>query len=207
MSQHNLEKVFNFLKIAEKLKSTLRYNVTTGGRKESSADHSWRVALMVFVLAEELNLEHLDIEKCIKLALVHDLPEAITGDIDAVLIAEGKASKRDKQKQEINAMQGIKNTLPGQVGAGICDLWQEYERCSTKEARHVKAVDKLETLTQLVEVGYETYDKPEFIANYADKAVRDFPDLKTVLKIIKKKLRAEFGKGGIPWKEEYDKMP
>ena len=84
------------------------------------------------------------------------------------------------------------------------NLWNEYEKGSTGEAKFVKALDKLETLTHLIEAGYKTYDRPEMIVNYADKAVKEFPELKGVLKIIKQKIKVEFDKGGIPWKEEYD---
>ncbi|MCX6789811.1 MAG: HD domain-containing protein [Candidatus Gribaldobacteria bacterium] len=203
MSKDNLEKIFDFLHLVESLKSTLRYNFTKSGRKESSADHSWRLSLMLFVLIKELNIE-VDTEKSIKMALVHDLAEAITGDIDAVSMAEGKASKQDKQRLELEAMAKIKATLPQEIGQEIYSLWKEYDDASTKEAKCVKAVDKLETLTQLVEAGYKTYDKPQFIANYADKAVENFPELKEALAIIKRKLKEEFAKGNIPWEEKYD---
>lgn len=205
MKEKNLEKIFGFLHVVENLKSTLRYNYTKSGRKESSAEHSWRLALMLFILAKELDFD-INIEKSMKLAIVHDLPEAITGDIDAVLMAEGKATKKEKQEKELRAMNKIKNMLPEETGEEIYNLWREYEDCLTKEAKYVKAVDKLETLTQLIDAGYKTYDKPEFIANYADEAVKEFPELNKVLKIIKRKLKEEFNKGGILWKEEYDTL-
>lgn len=158
---------------------------------------------MLFVLIKELKIE-VDTEKSVKMALVHDLAEVITGDIDAVLVAEGKASKQEKQKLELEAMAKIRATLPQEIGQEIYSLWKEYEEASTKEAKCVKAVDKLETLTQLVEAGYKTYDKPQFIANYADKAVGDFPELKEALIIIKRKLKDEFNKGNILWEDKYD---
>ncbi|PIV46762.1 hypothetical protein COS21_03665 [bacterium (Candidatus Gribaldobacteria) CG02_land_8_20_14_3_00_41_15] len=198
MNGNNLEKIFDFLHLVENLKSTLRYNFTKSGRKESSADHSWRLSLMLFILIKELKIA-VDTEKSIKMALVHDLAKSITGDIDAVLVAEGKVSKQEKQKLELEAMTKIKAALPQEIGEEIYSLWKEYEDASTKEAKCVKAVDKLETLTQLAEAGYKTYDKPQFIANYADKAVGDFPELKEALAIIKRKLKDEFIKGGIPW--------
>lgn len=203
MDNDNLEKIFDFLHLVENLKSTLRYNFTKTGRKESSAEHSWRLSLMLFVLIKELKIA-VDTEKSIKIALAHDLAEAITGDIDAVLVAEGKASQQEKQKLESEAMAKIRATLPQEIGQEIYNLWKEYDDNSTKEAKCVKAVDKLETLTQLIEAGYQTYDKPQFIANYADKAVENFPELKEALVIIKRKLKQEFAKGNIPWPAEYD---
>jgi len=199
----NLEKIFNFLHEIEHLKSTYRYNKTSAGEKESSADHSWRLALTTFIIADELRLK-IDINKSIKIALVHDIAEAITGDIDAILIAEGKVSVEDKRRQEEEAVKKLKETLPETVGSEISDLWHEYEEEVTPEARFVKALDKIETLTQLVESGYKIYDKPEFIPNYADKAVRKFPELIEMLKILKEKLKSEFDKGNIEWKDEYN---
>ena len=201
----NLEKIFDFLKIAEKLKSTLRYNKTTSGRQESSAEHSWRLALMIFMLADELNLE-IDVSRAVKIALVHDLAEALTGDIDAILIAEGKVTKEEKEIQEAVAVDKIQQILPESIGKEVADLQNEYNENKTREAKFVKALDKIETLTQLAESGYKIYDKPEFSANYANKAVGQFPELKDTLKIVKSKLKEEFEKGNIPWKKEYDSL-
>ena len=100
----------------------------------------------------------------------------------------------------------IKNSLPPKIGEEIANLWNEYDERSTREAKFVKALDKLETLTHLIETGYKTYDRPELIANYADKTVKDFPELTDMLKIIKRKLKSEFKKGNIPWKEEYEHL-
>ena len=201
----NLEKIFNFLHKIENLKSTLRYSKTTSGRKESSADHSWRLALITFIIADELKLD-IDVNKSIKIALVHDLAEALTGNIDAISIAEGKFSKEEKEKQEIEAIMNLKKTLPETIGKEISDLWHEYNKGNTKEAKFVKALDKIETLTQLAESGYKIYDKPEFIVNYANKSVKAFPELLDTLKILKRKLKAEFDKGNIEWKPEYNSL-
>ncbi len=200
---NNLEKIFDFLHKIENLKSTLRYNKVTSGRKESSADHSWRLALTTFIIADELKL-NLDINKSIKIALVHDLAEALTGDIDAIQIAEGKVSIEEKNKQEIKAIKELKDILPENIGEEISNLWHEYEKGITRESKFIKALDKIETLTQLVESGYKTYDKPKFIANYANKSVKQFPELSEMLNILKRKLESEFDKGNIEWEEEYN---
>ncbi len=158
---------------------------------------------MVFIIADELNLD-INIEHALEIAIVHDIVEAITGDIDHVLIFDGKVSKEEKQRNEKEAMKKLKESLPLKLGNKVSNLWNEYERSSIKEAKFVKALDKLETLTHLIETGYKTYVRPEFMVKYADKAVKNFPELTGVLKIIKKKLKAKFDKGNIPWKEEYD---
>jgi len=199
----NLEKIFSFLSHAGKLKDVLRYNEKRNGTKESVADHSWRLALMVFTIAEELKIS-VDILKSIKMALAHDIAESITGDIDAVLIMEGKVLKEEKKKEEIKAMEEIKKIPPEKIGLEIYDLWNEYEKSETREARFIKALDKLETLMHLAESGHKTYDKPDLIPTYADEAVKNFPELLPMLKIVKRKLKDEFIKGGFEWKVEYE---
>ena len=202
--KNNLEKVFDFLHEVENLKSTLRYCTTKSGRKESTAEHSWRLALFSFIIAEELNLD-IDRLHSMKIAIVHDIAEALTGDIDAILIAEGKVSREEKQKKEIGAINKLKDILPEKIGNEIYTLWKEYDEGFTREAKFIKAIENMETTTYLTEVGYKHYDVPEAIATYPDKAVNNFPELKPILKIIKAKLKKEFEKGNIPWKEEYDR--
>jgi len=201
----NLEKIFDFLHKIENLKSTLRYGKTKSGRQESTAEHSWRLALFTFVIADELKLD-ININRSIKIALVHDLAEALTWDIDAILIAEWKFSKEEKDKQEIRAIMNLEKTLPKKIGKEISDLWHEYDEGKTREAKFIKALDKIETLTQLAETWHKSYDKPQFIANYANKAVKAFPELLDMLKIVKRKLKSEFNKWGIEWRKEYDSL-
>jgi putative hydrolase of HD superfamily len=205
MNQNNIEKFFDFLNQAGRLKDVFRYNEKRNGIKESVADHSWRLALMVFTVGEELNLG-VDFLRSIKIALVHDIAESITGDIDAVLLMEGKVMKEEKEAGEEAAMKKIKNMASEKIGSEIYDLWNEYEEGQTREARFIKALDKLETLTHLAESGYKTYDKPDFIPNYADESIKNFSELLPVLKMIKQKLKEEFIKGGFEWKEKYDGM-
>lgn len=195
--------ILDFLRKAEGLKSAIRYGKTTNGRQESAAEHSWRVALMSFIVADELGLD-IDVCRAMKMAAVHDITEALTGDIDFIRISDGKATKEGKRDAEERAMAELGKTLSGKSGDELCSLWNEYEAGQTEIARYVRAIDKLETLSQLVESGYETYDRPELIPNYADAAVRAFPQLSPMLVSIKTRLRAEFDKAGFKWIETYD---
>ncbi len=192
--------LFDFLDKAGNLKSTLRYTTLKDGRKESSAEHTWRLALMVMTAGKGIN-----IDKAIRMALVHDLAEAITGDIDYARMVSGEVSKKEKHESEERAIKKIVKSLDIKNAKEIYKLWEEYEKGKTKEAKALKALDKLETLLQLAESGYKAYTgKPELIPNYADEAVNNFPELKDMLKEIKIKLKKEFKKGGIPWKKEYN---
>src|SRR5579883_513093 len=75
-----LRRMLEMLHIAENLKHEMRHSWLSNGRQESVAEHTWRVAFMVILMAPYLD-QAVDIEKCLKLALLHDLAEAETGDI------------------------------------------------------------------------------------------------------------------------------
>jgi putative hydrolases of HD superfamily len=132
----------NFLREAERLKSVLRSGFTSSGRPESTAEHSWRLALMALVFADEL--PGLDIAKVLKLCVVHDLGEAIHGDIPAI----HQSAHPDKSAQEREDLQTLTRDLDPLLRAEILALWDEYESAATPEAQAVKAFDKLETILQ-----------------------------------------------------------
>lgn len=199
----NIEKLLDFFAIAGKLKQAIRFSAAKKIKGDSSADHSWRLALMIFSVAQELKLK-LDIEKAMKIALVHDIAEGITGEIDYRLIFFGKISKKEKNALEKKAMQKIRKIAPPKLGKEIFELWEDYENGGSREAKFVKALDKIETTLYLLESGHKTYDFPELIATYPQKAVADFPELKEMYSIVRKRLKSEFRKGKFPWKKEYD---
>jgi len=199
----NLEKIFDFLHITEKLKRSFRYSAINYKIKDSSADHSWHLSLMVFIISRELKLK-IDLEHALKIAIVHDIAESITGNIDYVLISTGKISKKQKQKMEVKAIEEIKKTLPPGIGKEVSGIWNEYKEARTSEAKFVKALSKIEAMVQILEAGHKIFNIPELIPTHADKSVENFPKLKPLLKTLKKRLKNEFKKGNFPWKKEYD---
>lgn len=202
----DIGKIMGFLKEAGRLKETYRFSEAEALKeKESSAAHSWRLSLMAILVAKELRLE-IDMEKALKIAIVHDVGEAIAGDVDYRLIHEGKITKEEKHAAELAAIHKLEHMLPESLGAEIYTLWKEYEEHATREARFIKALDKLETLSYVIENGYQCMDVPEMIATYADKPVSEFPELIPVLREIKARLKAEFEKGGYDWKDSYESI-
>ena len=159
---------------------------------------------MVYFTAEELNLD-IDIYHAVKMAGVHDLPEVITGDYDALNIGV-TITKKEKEKLEKQAMRALCQYLPDRMAVDTFKLWKEYEEGRTEESRYVRALDKMEAVTHLIYIGWKSYDDPEFIALYADEAVRKYPALTDMLVSVKKRLKIEFIKGEIPWKDEYDSI-
>lgn len=136
--------LLDFLQAAEQLKDTLRSGTTKGGRPESTAEHSWRLALMVVLFQTEL--AHVDVLKLLKLTLVHDLGEAISGDIPAPLQKPGD----DRQERERRDFLTLCTPLPTDVAEELLSLWDEYAAAQTTESQIAKAYDKLETMLQHV---------------------------------------------------------
>lgn len=157
MMDVNITKILEMLHIAEKLKMELRHSWLANGRQESSAEHSWRLALMVILLAPETKLQ-MDLYKALKMAVIHDLVEAEAYDIPA--FEHDRAE--EKKKAESAAAQKYKSLLTSEAGDEIYDLWTEYEEQKTVEAKFIKALDKLEVRIQHNEADIETWNELEY---------------------------------------------
>ncbi|HVS63856.1 MAG TPA: HD domain-containing protein [Thermoanaerobaculia bacterium] len=141
MNDAELAGMLDFLRAAERLKSTLRSGHTSAGRRESVAEHTWRLCLMSMLLAERF--ADVDFARLIEICIVHDLGEAIGGDVPATeQCGAGKAERERRDLLELLA------PLPPGPRDRILARWDEYELAATPEARLAKALDKLETILQ-----------------------------------------------------------
>lgn len=163
-----------------RLKSTPRTGWLDRGvppsETESIADHILMTALIGWITADA----SLDRDRVLKLALVHDLAEAITGDpppydrgdvppaddIDGVKAffsrrhVRSEDGKRAKASHEQEAMDQLIRLMPEQVAIDVIDLWQEYEAQRTAEARFVKDLDRFEAFLQARAYGSHHPDLP-----------------------------------------------
>ncbi|XP_037100063.1 HD domain-containing protein 2 isoform X2 [Syngnathus acus] len=135
-------KMLQFLKLIGHLKRVPRTGWVYRKVKnpESVSDHMYRMAMMSLVITDP----KVDKDKCIKLALVHDMAECIVGDIAPV----DNVSKADKHRQEEAAMRQLSSLVPDSLRDEIYALWEEYEHQSSAEARLVKEFDRLEMILQ-----------------------------------------------------------
>lgn len=140
MQSHELQGILEFLRSAEKLKVTHRSGYTSLGEFESVAEHTWRICLMAVVLRPEF--PDVDFARLLEICVVHDLGEAIGGDVPAPL---QKGSKAQQERQDLLQ---LLQPLPESTRQHITQLWDEYEAAQTPEARLAKELDKLETLMQ-----------------------------------------------------------
>ena len=169
--EDRLEKYLRFIREVERLKSVERTAWTTSGRRESTAEHSWRLALLAMVLCGEY--PRLDRLRVLQLVLVHDLGETYDGDIPAV--AQGDPAA--KERVERAAVERLAGCLPEGAGRELRGVWEEYEACRTPEAKLVKALDKAEP--DLLRFGMRirmpaAYDRIDYYGrgpweNYADR--------------------------------------
>lgn len=138
----NVSRYLDFIKEAEKLKTVFRTAWLSDGQRETTAAHSWRLALFAGILLEEF--PELDGRRVLLLALIHDLGEIDGGDISAALRPDA-GEKRRMEQAAIDRLSGI---LDERTGRWLRALWEEYEAGETPEARLVKALDKAETIIQ-----------------------------------------------------------
>lgn len=147
MNEPELAGLLDFLRAAERLKTVTRSGYTSTGHSESVAEHTWRLSLMALLLAPEF--PELDAARLLKICLVHDLGEAIGGDIPAPEQARrAAAGGAGKAQQERRDLEALLRPLAERQRAEILALWDEYDAARTPEARLAKALDKLETILQ-----------------------------------------------------------
>ena len=140
--------LLDFLRAAESLKTVTRSAYTSQGHPESVAEHTWRLSLMALLIAPEF--PDVDFARLIKICLVHDLGEAIGGDIPAPEQARRRAAgaAQGKAAEERRDLVKLLEPLSEPRRQEILELWDEYEAAQSPEAQLAKALDKLETILQ-----------------------------------------------------------
>jgi putative hydrolase of HD superfamily len=157
-----MEKLFEFFELSGRLKTLRRKGWQIRGIEdaESVSDHSYQLALMALVLAEK-HPDSVNRDHCVALALVHDLGEAIVGDITP----HDGISEDDKHQRELEAIRQIDELIELDVES----LWNEFEACETPEAQFVKSLDKFEMWFQARTYEAST-DKKENLQDFWGKA-------------------------------------
>ncbi|MBR5799357.1 MAG: HD domain-containing protein [Lachnospiraceae bacterium] len=168
------------LSIAEHLKDATRHCYTKGGRHESVAEHSWMMTLMAFFMKDEF--PEVDMDKVIKMCIIHDLGEAFTGDIPTF-----EKTQAHEVKEEELLYQWVKS-LPENYALEMLSLYDEMAKRETVEAKVYKAIDGLEALIQHNISDLSTWIPKEYELNktYADDKVAFSEYLKALREEIRK---------------------
>ena len=137
-----LDKQIEFVLEVDKVKNILRQTHITGyQRQENDAEHSWHMALMIYLLKEYANREF-DVAKAMMMALIHDVVEIEAGDT----YAYDPEMLKSKDEREQKAAERIFGMLPDDQQKEFYDLFYEFEKGETMEAKFVKAMDNFQPL-------------------------------------------------------------
>lgn len=134
------EELLRILSQAARLKTTMRHCYTEEGRRESVADHSWRIALIAMLMTGIEEYQDFDMNKVIRMCLIHDLGESFTGDIPTF-----EKDSADK-KVEDDLFERWVDAFPEPQRAEWLSLLAEMKALETKEAKLYKALDKIEAI-------------------------------------------------------------
>lgn len=146
MDPSRLEQQLTFIKELDKLKLVQRKSFVTGTRRlETSAEHSWHVAMMAWLLSEHAAPPGVDGERVLKMLLVHDVVEIDAG--DTLLYAAAEAH-RIQREREVAAAERLFSLLPEDQGPALRALWDEFEARETPDAKFAAALDRLQPLLQ-----------------------------------------------------------
>lgn len=133
-----MQQIIDFILEIDKLKAVTRKTRNLDNQRyENSAEHSWQIALLAWSLAPYAAPE-VQIDRVIRLLLVHDIGEIDTG--DTIVYAEGGWAER--KAEELAAVQRISGLLPATQAALLLDLWQEFEAGDSADARFANACDR-----------------------------------------------------------------
>ena len=178
LTDSSLQNLIKFIEIVGILKRTPRTGWVDVGvyEPESVADHTFRTAFLCLVYAD---MNALDPLKLLRMALIHDLPEALIGDLMP------SQKNADTKENEENAMRQILGLLPEMQRENFLAVWSEYQEGKTKEAQTVQQIDKIEMALQAKE--YERFGSANeslerFIKSAQDVTV--WPELKRLLSCI-----------------------
>jgi putative hydrolases of HD superfamily len=140
MADERLNRQIEFLAEMDKLKTVFRraYLIADPDRRENSAEHSWHVMMLAFVLAEYCQ-EPINLDKVLRILLFHDIVEIDAGDT-GIYDRQMAQSKAEREHQAAGRIFGL---LPADQQAELNRLWLEHEQGRSEEARFARAVDRL----------------------------------------------------------------
>ncbi len=189
-----MKQIMKLLHLSENLKKELRHSWLSDGRRESVAEHTFRMSLMAILIEPYLD-QKINSEKLLKMIIIHDLVEAEAGDVEAFKSANDLNVKKEKRLREVQAIEAIRDMLPSPLGQELYQLWYEFEDKNSYEAKVANAIDKLEVQIQHNEADLDTWLEVEYEMTFKMKKHVEFDSfLQKLMKEIEdegaKKLQA-----------------
>ena len=174
-SLHDFAKFLEITGILKRIRRTGWVNIGVN-QPESVADHTFRTAFLCMVYADMAGLNPL---RLIRMALIHDLHEAVIGDLTPT------QKTKEIKKGEKKAIQEILSLLPEIQREKYLEVWKEYQEGQTKEAKAVRQLEKIEMALQAKEyerLGMDNKKLERFITSV--KNIISWPDLRSLLSYI-----------------------
>ena len=181
-------RILDFMHLCENIKTEKRHGKTSDNHPDRVASHSWRMAVGIMMVAPYLQ-HRINVLKAIKISLIHDLAEAVTGDQPYFCHAFDQEEKLKKDRRERFAMSSISEMLPVGSRIELISLWQEYEDQQSIESKVVKAMDKIEAQIQHNEADISVWNEFD-INNYASY-LNKFCDIDESLSCLKNIIQGE----------------
>lgn len=180
-------KLLEVISVAERLKDATRHCYTRNGRHESVAEHSWMMTLMAFFMKDEF--PEADMDKVIRMCIIHDLGEAFTGDIPVF----EKTGENENREEEL--LHSWLQELPENYRTEMAELYDEMKKRETIEAKIYKAIDSLEALIQHNISDLSTWIPKEYELNktYGDDKVQFSEYLKGLREEIRRDTLKKLG--------------
>lgn len=181
-----LQEQIKFLMEIDKVKGILRQSVILGdvNRRENDAEHSWHMALCALTLKEYVEFENINIEKVLKMILLHDIVEVYSDDTPAF----SSYNKEEKFQKELLAAKKIFGLLPEEQYMEFFKLWLEFENMETEDAKFANVFDRFQGFIQNLSSDGHTWKKWEVtkemvlkrldpLIKYAPRIFEDFIQL------------------------------
>lgn len=179
----NLHKIRKFYHL-----KNVERGCTVLSRKESAAEHSWSCLILADYFLTLMNDSKLDRLKVYELLMYHDVVEIEAGDVNINDLEKRKLKKAREQE----ALHSIKEKIPKELKRKFVDLFTEYEKQKTKEAKFAKAIDYFDA--ELHEVDYKKDWKgwtEDFLQERADRLHKEFPIIREAWKKMMDYVRKE----------------
>ncbi len=188
MQTNPLLQRLTFLAEIDRLKSVVRQSpILDQSRKENSAEHSWHVAMYALLLQDYAS-SNVNIERVIKMLLIHDIVEVDVGDTPI----HGASSPSEQHSLEVQAARRLFGLLPNEQGTQLLALWHEFEEAQTEDALFAKALDRVQPLLANVRTGGGTWTESkvtleQVLQRYGPTIERGSPALWSLCKDLSEK--------------------
>ena len=175
--------ILEFLKIAANLKTVPRQgwiDKLSIKNPESVADHTYSMAIIGMIFSDS---QKYNTERILKMILLHDLAESITGDF-----TPEQKSKEKKIILENETIEKILKNLPENLEIQYQNIWNEYQENNSEESKLVHQIDKLEMALQAKIYSKQNNSLKDFLAFFdsAEKEIKD-PNLLKLFKQLSDK--------------------